>query len=215
MDKGYLSLPIQATGRVDIGRLLREVEQIDSFLKQAAIREPGTSLKMPKTSRLLDEFASSNKLNLLQDEDRSRVLNFLIMVRAKAPLLHMSFSVDPAPAFVQKLITWLRAEIHPLVLLQIGLQPNIGAGCVVRGTSKYFDFSLREHFKKQRPLLIEKLHGDLQNSAAKAAPAEVSLEEPERKLKEVEYALTSFDPSKQAAAAVQPQAPQPEEVAHE
>lgn len=164
----YLTLPIQATSRADIGRLLREVEQIDNFLKQAAIREPGTSVKMPKTSRLLDEFVSSNDLNLLQDDDRKRVQKFLLMVKTKAPLLHMSFSVDPAPAFTQKLITWLRKEIHPLVLLQLGLQPNIGAGFVMRGTSKYYDFSLREHFRKQRPLLIDKLHGDMKKKSEEA-----------------------------------------------
>jgi len=160
-----LQLPVEIASRVDVGRLLREVEQIDSFLKQAAIRQPGTPVKVPKTSRLLDDFVSGNKLNLLQDADRARVLSFLVMVKAKAPLLHMSFGVDPAPAFVMKLMTWLRTEIHPLVLLQVGLQPTIGAGCVVRTTNKYFDFSLREHFKKQRPLLISKLHGDMESKA--------------------------------------------------
>lgn len=167
----YLTLPIQVTGRADIGRLLREVEQIDNFLKQAAIRQPGTPVKMPKTSRLLDEFAGSNKVNLLHDEDRARTLNFLIAVKAKAPVLHMSFSVDPSPGFIQRLTTWLRTEIHPLVLLQVGLQPNIGAGCVVRGTNRYFDLSLREHFKKQKLLLVDKLHGDMQTSVTEAQDA--------------------------------------------
>jgi F0F1-type ATP synthase delta subunit len=69
----------------------------------------------------------------------------------------MSFSADPSPQFTQKLAAWLRQEIHPFVLLQVGLQPNIGAGCVVRTTNKYFDFSLRERFKSKRPLLMEKL----------------------------------------------------------
>ncbi|HTE22666.1 MAG TPA: hypothetical protein VK674_06520 [Candidatus Limnocylindria bacterium] len=167
-----LHLPVEVASRTDVGRLVREVEQIDTFLGQAAIRQPGTSVKVPKTSRLLDDFVSSNKLNLLHEKDRSRVLNFLIMVKAKAPLLHMSFGVDPAPVFVGKLMTWLREEVHPLVLLQIGLQPNIGAGCVVRTNNKYFDFSLREHFKKQRPLLIRKLHGDMEAGAKAVAPVQ-------------------------------------------
>jgi hypothetical protein len=170
-----LVLPVQVTGRVDVGRLLREVEQLDSFLRQAAIRQPGTSMKLPKTSRLLDEFMTANKANLLHDDDRARVLSFLVAVKAKAPVLHMSFGVDPAPMFVAKLMTWLRAEVHPLLLLQIGLQPTIGAGCVVRTTNKFFDLSLRQHFKKQRGLLIEKLHGDLQAAPAPAsAPDEVA-----------------------------------------
>jgi len=176
VEKDTLTLPIQITSRVEVGRLLREVEQVDDFLKQGAVREPGTAVKMPKTSRLLDELVEVNNMNLLHDDDRARVWSFLIAVKTKAPLLHMSFGADPAPAFVQKLMTWLRKEIHPLLLLEVGLQPNIGAGCVVRGTSAYFDFSLREHFKKQRPLLLTKLHGDIQldtsgSGADKAAVA--------------------------------------------
>lgn len=203
--EGYLNLPIQATGRVDVGRILREVEQIDNFLRQAAIREPGTPVKMPKTSRLLDEFTSSNKLNLLHDDDRLRALNFLVEVKAKAPVMHMSFSVDPSPAFTQQITMWLRQEIHPLVLLQVGLQPNIGAGCVMRTTNKYFDFSLREHFKKQRQLLIQKLHGDLQAQASSAdQPAGVQSGASEQKQGEVEYPLTSPNVQQQTPAPNQP-----------
>ena len=50
-------------------------------------------------------------------------------------------------------MTWLRREIHPLVLMTVGLQPNIGAGCIVRTTNKYFDFSLRQDFANKRDLL--------------------------------------------------------------
>lgn len=213
MDTGTLTLPIQATGRVDIGRLLREVEQVDNFLKQAAIREPGTTMKLPKTSRLLDELTATNKLNLLREDDRARLLNFLITVKSMAPVLHMSFSVDPSPSFVQKLMTWLRSEIHPLVLLQVGLQPNIGAGCVVRSTNQYFDFSLRQHFKKQRPLLMQKLHGDMQPKA----PVAESEAEP---LSPAQPAEPSSSVAEEAPVVVAPEAeaqtaPQPVQVVQE
>jgi len=157
--QNILALPVGVVGHVDVGRLLREVEQLDSFLEQAAVREPGTAIKLPRTSRLLDEIITSNKINAIDKVQRQRLLAFLQSVRAEAPLLHMSFSADPSPRFTAQLITWLRHEIHPLVLLQIGLQPNIGAGCILRTTNKYFDFSLREHFKKQRHLLMLKLQG--------------------------------------------------------
>lgn len=219
MSEGTLVLPIQVTGRVDVGRLLREVEQIDSFLKQAAIREPGTAVKMPKTSRLLDEFTGTNKLNLLHDDERAKALSFLISVKAKAPMMHMSFSVDPAPAFVEKVTTWLRQEIHPLVLLQVGLQPNIGAGCVVRTTNKYFDFSLREHFKKQKSLLVDKLHGEMQSVAPAegqpgeqvGAPIEIPAPTAQEQSARPEQAPTRVD----APQAVATEAPShPQEVPH-
>lgn len=155
----YLHLPLSIVTKVDSGRLIRELEQIDTFLKGAAIRQPGTPINMPRTSRLLDETVQVNKLNLLREEDRTRLSEFVTQVRAKAPIMHISFSADPSPAFTQKLITWLRSEIHPLVLLQIGLQPNIGAGCVLRTTNKYFDLSLRQRLNQKGDVLSETLKG--------------------------------------------------------
>jgi hypothetical protein len=42
-------------------------------------------------------------------------------------------------------------------LITIGLQPNIGAGCVVRTTNKYFDLSIKQDFLSKRNLLLEAL----------------------------------------------------------
>ena len=64
----------------------------------------------------------------------------------------MSFSADPSVTFLTKLMTWLRQEIHPQVLLTVGLQPTIGAGCILRTTNRYFDFSLRQDFANKRTM---------------------------------------------------------------
>jgi len=162
----YLQLPLSVVGKIDIGRLTREVEAIDNFLTQAAIRQPGTPVKMPKTSRLFDETVEINKLNVLHDDDRARLQAFLTQVKSSAPVLHMSFSADPSPLFTQKLVAWLRSELHPLVLLQVGMQPNMGAGCVVRTTNKYFDFSLRSRFKDNGKVLVDLLQGVSQEAKA-------------------------------------------------
>ena len=155
----FLQLPVTVASRVDVGRLLRETESVASFMDQASIREPGKALKLPRTSRLFDEITTNNHLNVLQQHDRERLTLFLQEIKAHSPVLHISFSADPSPLFVQRLLTWLRAEIHPVLLLQIGLQPNIGAGCVVRTTNKYFDFSLRTRFKETSPQLAALLKG--------------------------------------------------------
>ncbi len=167
-----LALPTNVVGRIDIGRLLREVDALDSFIEASAIREPGTQPPMPKTSRLLDEILLQNKLNALVNVDRLRLKEFLEAVKAEAPVLHMSFGADPSPLFAQKLIKWLREEIHPLVLLQVGLQPTIGAGCVVRSTNKQFDFSLRQRLRKQRDILIRKIN-EINRVAPPVTPATV------------------------------------------
>jgi hypothetical protein len=179
-----MQLPLLVTSPVDVGRLLRELEVVDDKFLQLGLRasaasmaigdqdDPapsskestgpaehpkGTSTKLPRISRLLDQTIQLNQLNLLQTADRATLQQFLTAVQQQSPLLHISFSSDPAPAFVEKLMAWLRQEIHPSVLLIIGLQPTIGAGCILRGTNKQFDLSLRQDFLGKRQLLLETL----------------------------------------------------------
>jgi hypothetical protein len=149
-----LSLPTLVASPADVGRLVHELEQIGEALLQLGLRAGGTAVKMPKTSRLMDQVIQLNQLNLLAAADRAALGQYLATVRQRAPVLHISFSADPSPAFTEKLMVWLRREINPHMLLTIGLQPGIGAGCVVRTTNKYFDFSLRQDFAKKRELLL-------------------------------------------------------------
>lgn len=158
--EAILALPLGVITKADAGRLLREIEGIDEFLGQAAIRKPGTTLQLPKTSQLLEEFLSTNKLNALQPPDRQRALEFAKRLYSESPSMHISFATDPQAAFLQKLISWLRKEIHPQLLLSIGVQPNQAAGCVVRTTNKYYDFSLRQRFTDRRGLLNSLLRQD-------------------------------------------------------
>lgn len=151
------TLPPLVASPADVRRLCRELEQIDEALLQLKLRSDGGNVKMPKTSRLMDLTVEHNKLNLLKIDDRKLLKRFLELVGQKAPQLHFSFSADPSAGFIEKLVTWLRQEIHPHVVVTIGLQPNIGAGCIVRSTNKYFDFSLKQTFASQNALLLDKL----------------------------------------------------------
>ncbi|MEO7364229.1 MAG: hypothetical protein ABIV43_01830 [Candidatus Saccharimonadales bacterium] len=165
-----LQLPLQVTSPVDVGRLLRELDSIDSLLSQAALRPAATEVKLPKTTGLLDQAVELNKLNLSEAGHREKLLVFLRSVKDKAPLLHVSFSADPSTQFIERLMTWLRKEIDPTLMLTVGLQPNIGAGCIVRSTNKHFDFSLRQDFAKKRNLLLEKIDPEFFASAATEPP---------------------------------------------
>lgn len=150
-------LPLLVVGPVEVGRLLRELLEIDNVISQAKLAGRSEQLKMPKTSQLMDEAAQINQLDLLQSADRKLLFETLKSIALKAPVLHMSFSADPPPAFTAKLMTWIRREIHPQALLTIGLQPSIGAGCILRTTNKYFDLSLRKDFLGKRDLLRKRI----------------------------------------------------------
>lgn len=170
-DTNILSLPLAIVGRVEASRLARELGALDEFLAQAAIRQPGTkALELPRTSKLLEETARQNTLNLLDVAQRQQLLHFLQEVIDNAPVLHMSFGADPSPGFLNKLMKWLREEIHPLVLVQIGLQPTVAVGCTLRTTNKYFDFSLRQHFLESREDLITRIGSSQEPLVADSAP---------------------------------------------
>lgn len=165
-----VGLPVMVASPVDVGRLLRELESIDNALLQLGLRAGGEPVRMPRTSQLMEQTIQLNKLNLLQDADRQMLKVFLEAIQRESPVLHMSFSADPPPAFIEKLMVWLRREIHPVVLLTVGIQPTIGAGCILRSTNKYFDFSLRQDFAKKRDLLRQALEMPAP-SAKSPAPA--------------------------------------------
>jgi hypothetical protein len=173
-----VGLPIAVASPVDLGRLIREIDSIDSTLSQEALRSGAQPTALPKLSELLTQTVELNKLNLLNPSDRKLLIQFLMSIREKAPRLHMSFSADPSTQFSAKLTSWLRENIHPLVLITFGLQPNIGAGTVVRTTNKYFDFSLGQALAKNRTMLMAQLREAIAQQKTEAAqpvvePAEV------------------------------------------
>jgi F0F1-type ATP synthase delta subunit len=157
-------LPVMVVGPADVGRLIRELEAINNTIMEHTLRKSGQETKMLKTSQLMNQIAELNKLNLLHEADREYLRQLLQAIKTKAPVLHMSFSADPSTVFLGKLMSWLRQEIHPHVLLTIGLQPNIGAGCILRSANRYFDFSLRQDFAKKRTMLLGQLIPDMKKA---------------------------------------------------
>jgi hypothetical protein len=171
--KRNIALPNFITGSVDIGRLLREIEAIDDSFLQLKLRKSGVNVKMPKTSLLMDRLISYYGLNLIHEKDRQELSKYLESVKTSSPGLHMSFSTDPSPAFLESIVSWLRANIHPEVLLSVGLQPTICVGSIVRTNNKYFDFSLSQNMKNSKKILLDKLAEDLQKKPVEQLSAEV------------------------------------------
>jgi F0F1-type ATP synthase delta subunit len=150
-----LALPSTVTGLTDVTRLEHEAATLDEYLRQAALRKGGDANMLPKIPVMLDDVATLNHLNLLHEADRQKLAAFLKSLQTSAPTVHMSFASEPSAEFTAKIVTWLRQNIHPLLLVQFGLQPSIAAGCTLRTTNKVFDFSLRQHLVRNRQLLVD------------------------------------------------------------
>lgn len=156
--KGEFGLPLRTIGRSDAMKLKRELLAVEEYISQSELREPGTPLKhLPTASLSLNDFAEINHVNLLNRGDRSSAVSFLDELLKNAPEVHISFASDPSSTFLRKITGWFRNNIDPLILVNIGLEPSIAAGCTLRTANHYYDFSLRENFTAHRDLLIKGL----------------------------------------------------------
>ena len=153
-------LPILISGNIEVHRLQRELEALEDYMVQNKIRTPGKQVPLPKTSRLLELLSAENHLNLLLPNHRAQLKLFLDQIVAYSPVLHLSFASDPSSAFMAKVVAWFRQNVHAYALIQLGLQPAIAAGFILRTTNKQFDHSLAKHFNKQGHLLVEALEAE-------------------------------------------------------
>lgn len=153
--------------RADIGKCTREIEKISDFFHQEGLRG-SKDQPLPTLSRTLESLAAANGLNLIHTEDRDTLHGFLVKIKAKAPSVHMSFPSEASDDFVAKLLEWFRTQVHPHIVLNVGLQPELAAGCTLRTTNKFYDFSFRARFEASKAKLLSAL----EELDAKAGPLE-------------------------------------------
>lgn len=161
-----IKLPERLVSSVDLSRTLRELKNLDDWLNQATLRTPGQNITPPKTSATLEELSSLNGVSLLEKSHREQLIGVLSAFSEHAPKIHMSFAVEPSAVFLNRMIVWLRSNINPIILLEVGLQPTLAAGCTVRTTNKMFDMSLRNRFVETRAKLVESIAKVEQDQAA-------------------------------------------------
>lgn len=154
-----IHLPTGVVSTGDARRLRRDLAALEETLQAVRLRTNAPVAKLPRLSRSLEEFASTNRLNFLLPDDRHHATVFIDTVIKKAPVLHISFASEATRKFTTELIMWLRANFDSEMLIEIGLEPNIAAGSVVRTKDKVFDFSLMKHLESQREMLMERLLG--------------------------------------------------------
>ncbi|MFA5003715.1 MAG: hypothetical protein WC498_00335 [Candidatus Saccharimonadales bacterium] len=158
-----LNLPSGVVTPGDVRRLRRELKNLEDSLQQMRLRTTTPIAKLPRLGRQLEEFSSTNRLNMLLPDDRQRSAAFLEHTLGHAPVLHIAFATEASRSFTTQIVLWFRQNIQNDVLLSIGLEPSIAAGCVLRTPNKQFDFSLRSHFAKQTNLLVDKLKAEPTN----------------------------------------------------
>lgn len=167
------TLPPAIVSPADIARMQRNLEAFNDASKEAELRSrTGVVVDEVQPSALLRLMAENNDCDLTIASHREALLKELTRIVKEAPTMTVSFAVEPSNQVMAKIVDWLRINVHPQVLVRIGLQPNIAAGCIVRTPSKEYDFSLRSRFTEQRPLLIRRLKDATRKSVTLKAPTQ-------------------------------------------
>lgn len=150
-------LPASVVTRVDISRLVQEMEQLDNDLITIDVRaKTGINTdSQPILSDQLSDFLSANRLEVGSTQQRSQLIKQLRLLKDNAPNIHMTFASTADSDSLQQIVAWLRAQVHPQATILIGLQPSIIGGAYVRTPNHVHDLSLRAQLAKSRHLLIE------------------------------------------------------------
>jgi hypothetical protein len=138
---------------VDLDRAIRDLRDLDDSFRQHELRSPGEPTIISKINRTLEDLARDNNLTLLDPTHRDVLIKQLQIIREHAPVVHMSFPSEPSRKALDTITTWFRVNVDPYMLLQVGLEPVIGIGCIVRTTNKIIDCSLKHTFKEKKHLL--------------------------------------------------------------
>lgn len=152
-----LKLPGSVASRRDVIRLHREVRIFYDSVEQSIMRHENP-IKYPGISENLRAIALENQIDLKDTKKCQILIDKLDVIKDKAPSVHISFPTEPTPEIMQKLVEWFRAEINPHIVIQVGMQPTIAAGIILRTPNKQFDFSLRKHLYQNRHKLTEAIN---------------------------------------------------------
>lgn len=152
-----LNLPTSLVGYAELKRVLRALEQREEMFITLSGRKDQSI--PPIQDAILADVGQANKIDLNDRRVCQQLKKYLEEWADKLPRLHLSFAVEPSAQVTEQLVTWLRANIDRNVLIAIGLQPSIAAGCVIRTNNKVFDMSLRSFIDRQNDYLVKLIRG--------------------------------------------------------
>lgn len=152
-------LPPSVVSKLDVSRLVAEIERVDAELTAASVRAKTGTQAAPALvlSQQLADFLNHNKLQPTTSRERADLIKQVRLLKDKVPVIHMTFAVAADNESLQKLAQWLRTSIHPQAVIAAGLQPALVAGVYLRTPNQVHDLSLRAMLKSSHGLLVKDL----------------------------------------------------------
>lgn len=154
------TLPPSVVSKLDISRLVSEVERIDSELTAVAVRAKAGVAEQPNivASEQLTDFLRVNNMSITSSsQERATLVKELQLLKDVAPVMHMTFAVEADRDSLSQLASWLRTSVHPQAVISAGLQPALVAGVYLRTPNKVLDMSLRGALAGSHDVLVKEL----------------------------------------------------------
>lgn len=152
-------LPPTVVSKIDLSRLVSELERVDNDLTTMAVRTKAGagSQTVPTMSARLAGFLRQNGIVLDNPKIRSELVKQLKLLKDNVPVIHMTFAVEADPESLQQLVSWLRSSVHPQAVIEVGLQPGLIAGVYLRTPNHVHDLSLKRALDGGHELLVKEL----------------------------------------------------------
>lgn len=159
LDYQEFTLPASVVSKIDVSRLVTEVEWLDNEMTAAMVRAKTVEQTQNPSvlSTQLSDFLELNKISLEDGHDRTNLIKQLRLLKNKVPVVHMTFAAPADHASLQTLADWVRTSVHPQAVIDVGLQPALVGGVYVRTSNQVFDLSLRGKIEAGRGVLIKEL----------------------------------------------------------
>ena len=148
-------LPNSVVQKIDISRLVREVESLDGDLVAADVRaKSGVKTDwQPVLSEQLTDFLVLNKLQIGDSQQRTQLVAAMRKLKDSVPVIHMTFASNADQESLKSIVEWLRSSVHLQAVIAIGLQPDLVGGVHVRTSNRAHDLSIRAKLKASRGLI--------------------------------------------------------------
>lgn len=154
-----LKLPASVVSKLDLARLVIELEQLDlSMTSEAARSAAGTASNwQPVLSRQLSDFLALNELAMDSSNQRANIIKGLQRLKRTLPIVHMTFAASADSESLQQITDWVRSTIHSQAVIDVGLQPDIVGGVYIRTPNQAHDLSLRSRLAGHRDIIIREV----------------------------------------------------------
>lgn len=153
------TLPPSIVTRVDVSRLVAELERLDSDL---VTRDVHIKIDQPVTEQLtfseqLSDFFAANSIEIGDSVQRGELIRQVRRLKDMAPIVHVTFAIPADIDSLRQLVSWLRQSVHPQSIMMVGLQPSLIGGVYVRTPNHVHDFSMRAKLAGHRHLITEEV----------------------------------------------------------